>query len=297
MRRCDHGLREAGYGYWGFSPPTTRRRLPRVRRRRDRHERRRLRVRPGAHVRRRRLRRLPRGAARADEVRPRRGDPARVVPGAGLRAARGARQPLEAAADLRRLRARRVLRRGRRRDRQGVQALPRARPGHGHGRARQCARPRPPAGLLRARPERQGAAAAGQGAVHGGVEPVSARADWEARSGAAATAGRRAGAAAARRRAARGGGRGPGDAHLGAGRGRGRLPAAPRVVTRRPVGARRPRRRRRAAAPRPRLRRHHRRAGRGVLVRDRGRGVRGRGAGALSAPVAARAGRLGRPRR
>ena len=61
-----HGLREAGYGYWGFSPSND----P------DGGYREygvdaigmnggRLRVRPGAHVRRRRLRRLPRRHAAA----------------------------------------------------------------------------------------------------------------------------------------------------------------------------------------------------------------------------------------
>ena len=73
------------------------RRLPRVRRRRDRHGPGRLHVRPGAHDGRPRLRGLPRPAARADVLRPRRRDAARVVPGARLRAARGARQPRPAA--------------------------------------------------------------------------------------------------------------------------------------------------------------------------------------------------------
>ena len=78
--------------------------------------------------------------------------------------------------------------------------------------------------------------------------------------------------------AARGVGRRPGDADLGARRGRDRLPAAPRVLAGRSVRGGRPRRRRRALAPRPRLRRHDRRAGRAVLVRDRGGGLRGGGA-------------------
>ena len=44
----EHGLEEAGYGYWGFSPvEQPRRRLPRVRRRRARAEPRGLLLRPG----------------------------------------------------------------------------------------------------------------------------------------------------------------------------------------------------------------------------------------------------------
>ena len=51
-----HGLVEAGYGYWGFSPiEHARGRLRRLRRRRDRHEPRRLPLERGQHVRRPRL--------------------------------------------------------------------------------------------------------------------------------------------------------------------------------------------------------------------------------------------------
>ena len=80
---------------------------------------------------------------------------------------RRARQPREAALALRRLRQGRLLRRRQRPDRPGGALLPRARPGHGHGGGRQRAERRPPAELLR--PRRGRAAhppAAGDGAVH-----------------------------------------------------------------------------------------------------------------------------------
>ncbi len=95
--QIEHGLDEAGYGYWGFSPvQQPRRRLPRVRRRPARHGRPGLHLRPGAHRRRPALRGLPaRGLARADVVRRRRRHPARVVPGAALRPAGRAGEPAQ----------------------------------------------------------------------------------------------------------------------------------------------------------------------------------------------------------
>ena len=115
--QIEHGLDEAGYGYWGFSPsnnPAGGYREYGV----DAlgMDGRRLHLRPGADRLGPALRGLPRptGRARADVVRRRRGDPARVVPRAALRTRGGARQPEQAARALRRLRARRLLRRRRR---------------------------------------------------------------------------------------------------------------------------------------------------------------------------------------
>ena len=85
---------EAGYGYWGFSPSNN----PAGGYREygvdllglDGAG---LHHRPGAHHLGPALRGLPRGHARADDVRRRRGHPARVVPRAALRAAGGAGEP------------------------------------------------------------------------------------------------------------------------------------------------------------------------------------------------------------
>ena len=85
--QIEHGMDEAGYGYWGFSPSNN----PAGGYREYGVDQLgidgpRLHLRPGAHRRRPALRGLPRGLARADVVRRRRGHPARVVPGAALRA-------------------------------------------------------------------------------------------------------------------------------------------------------------------------------------------------------------------
>ena len=85
-----HGLREAGYGYWGFSPvQRARGRLPDLRRRRHRHRLRRLPVEQRRHDDRPRLAGLPEppGAARpaAERVHQRRRHAARRVPGPALR--------------------------------------------------------------------------------------------------------------------------------------------------------------------------------------------------------------------
>ncbi len=142
--QIEHGLADAKYGYWGFSPsnnPEGGYREYGV----DAHRPRRA----GLHLRRqahevgpvvRRLR--PPGHCRPDRrpVRRRRGHAARVVPRAPLRAGPGAREPREAPRRLRLLRAGWLLRRGGRQERHRLAALPRARPGHGHGRARQRAR-------------------------------------------------------------------------------------------------------------------------------------------------------------
>ena len=142
--QIEHGLDEAGYGYWGFSPvEQPRRRLPRVRRRRARHEPGRLLLRPGERPNlRRRLRRLP----RRHEPAPRTyGDgvvtPHAVVPRpAATRAARRSATSPAASSNFDAYGAGRLLRRGRRRTGTVARALPLARPGHGHGRARQRAR-------------------------------------------------------------------------------------------------------------------------------------------------------------
>ena len=100
-----HGLREARYGYWGFSPAN----IPEggygdLRRRRDRHGPERQRVQRAEDAHRPRLSGLPRpaGEARPAAVRvhQRRRHAARRVPGPPLRPARGARQPAPARARL-----------------------------------------------------------------------------------------------------------------------------------------------------------------------------------------------------
>ena len=138
--QIEHGLNDASYGYWGFSPASD----------------------PFGGYRewgvdamgmdtdgypsdvertnvRRRLRGLPRRPVRA----PAYGDGV-VTPHAAFLAlpyAKGPvrRQPGAAEGQLRRVRARRLLRRGRGAQRHGGQAVPVARPGHDHGRARQRA--------------------------------------------------------------------------------------------------------------------------------------------------------------
>ena len=90
----EHGLDEAGYGYWGFSPSSEPcRRLPRVRRRRPRPEPGGLLLRPREDQLRRRLRRLPPGDQPQPDLRRRGRHPARLVPGDDARAAAGLRQP------------------------------------------------------------------------------------------------------------------------------------------------------------------------------------------------------------
>ena len=161
-----HGLVEAGYGYWGFSPAN----VPEggyavygvdgIGSDPDGYP-----SNNDAHADRPRLARLPRAGAAgpaAERVHERRRHPARGVPGAALRAARDADQPRAARARLRHLHALGLPRLGQRRHRRRVGLLPLARPGHDHGRDRQRARPRSAAaGVLDAR--RGARAAAGDG--------------------------------------------------------------------------------------------------------------------------------------
>ena len=140
-----HGMEEAGYGYWGFSPSAN----------------------PEGgysvygvdgigsdpngypsnnppHADRPRLARLPRppGAARSAAVglHERRRHAARGLPRAAVLARRGAGQPRPARARLpRALRRARVPRRGQRRHGHDIRLLPVARPGHGDGGSRQRA--------------------------------------------------------------------------------------------------------------------------------------------------------------
>ena len=80
---------------------------------------------------------------------------ARVVPGDDARAGRGVHQPRQHPGRLRLLRPRRLLRRRRGPVGHGRPPLPLARPGHGHGRHRQRARQRRhPSRLQHARPSR-----------------------------------------------------------------------------------------------------------------------------------------------
>ena len=93
-----HGLVDAEYGYWGFSPANIPRgRLLRLRRRRDRPRPQRQPVQRRSHARRPRLPRVPGppGTARPTAVglHERRRHAPRGVPGAALRAGRGAREP------------------------------------------------------------------------------------------------------------------------------------------------------------------------------------------------------------
>ena len=134
--QIEHGMKEADYGYWGFSPSNN----------------------PAGGYREYGVDMLGLdgagytsdqertdwdqpfegcrdGRARADGVRRRRRHPARVVPGAALQARRLAAEPGQPARRLRRLRPGRVLRRDRGRQRRGLQEVPLARPGHGHGRS------------------------------------------------------------------------------------------------------------------------------------------------------------------
>ena len=115
--QIEHGMDEAGYGYWGFSPSNN----------------------PAGGYREYGVDQLGidgpgytsdqertsweqpyegcpdrAGTARPDGVRRRGGDPARVLPRPALRARPGAGQPRQAAGGLRRLRPRRLLRRRRR---------------------------------------------------------------------------------------------------------------------------------------------------------------------------------------
>ena len=118
--QIEHGLDEAEYGYWGFSPvQRPGRRLPRVRRRRARHGRRGLHrpTRSGPRST-SRYEGLPPGDARRRRLRRRRRHPARVVPGAAVRPGRGAMATWPDPRGLRRLRRGRLLRRGRRAQRQ-----------------------------------------------------------------------------------------------------------------------------------------------------------------------------------
>ena len=184
--QIEHGLQEAGYGYWGFSPsdnPAGGYReygVDAIGMNADGYA-----VQQRQHLRRPRLRRLPPGAARpaAERLHARRRHAARLVPGAGLRAAGRAGQPragcARASLDLRRGR---LLRLRRRADRASRAPLPRARPGDGHGGGGQRADRGPAAAPVRAgRRGAAGAAAHGYGAVHGGS--VAAGADGPARRG------------------------------------------------------------------------------------------------------------------
>ncbi len=178
--QIEHGLKEAKYGYWGFSPSNN----PDGGYREYGVDA--IGMEPNGYTsdQERTLTdagfRDPSGTGYCpgrepqpapDNLWARRGDAARLVPGARLRAGRRAKEPGQAQAQLRRIRLGRVLRRGRREDAQGFDILPRARPGHDHGLDRQRAGRRQPAALLHARRDRaRDPAAAGHGGVHGGAQ-------------------------------------------------------------------------------------------------------------------------------
>jgi hypothetical protein len=144
-----HGLREAGYGYWGFSPAN----VPEGGY--DVYGVDGIGMNPDGNPSNedktlidhgypadRDLPRAP-GQARpaAVGVHERRRHPARVVPRPALRAAPGARQPRPARAELPGpVRQVGLPRHGQRRQRPRLRLLPLARPGDDHGRARQRAR-------------------------------------------------------------------------------------------------------------------------------------------------------------
>ena len=137
--QIEHGLNDASYGYWGFSPASEPvRRVHGLGRRRDGHGHRRLPVRRAGAA---STTPASATAARPDHpavVRRRRGHPARRVPGPAVREEGPALSNLAALrAELRRLRAGRLLRRGRGAQRHGRQAVPVPGPGHDHGRDRQ----------------------------------------------------------------------------------------------------------------------------------------------------------------
>ncbi len=139
--QIEHGMSEAGYGYWGFSPSNN----------------------PAGGYREYGVDQLGMdgggytsdqertavdqpydgcraGLTRPDRVRRRRGHPARLLPRAALRRGRRAREPGQPQGGLRGLRPGWLLRRRRGPQRPGVQEVPRPRPGHDHGRPRQPAR-------------------------------------------------------------------------------------------------------------------------------------------------------------
>jgi hypothetical protein len=149
--QVEHGLDEARYGYWGFSPSNN----PEGGYREYGVDTlglgaERLLLRSGADGHGSRVRRLPPGATGPGRLRARRRHPPRLVPRPPLRPGGGRRQPQAARAlhSLRRVRRDGLLRRDRRHLRAGLAGLPGARPGHDHGRARQRADRRPPAPVL-----------------------------------------------------------------------------------------------------------------------------------------------------
>ena len=112
--QIEHGLDDAKYGYWGFSPASEpgRRLLD--------YGVEAIGMNPDGYSSdeettelRRRLRRLPPGHQPDPDVRRRRGHPARGLPRPAVRARHGARQPGQLKARLRRVRRRWLLRRGR----------------------------------------------------------------------------------------------------------------------------------------------------------------------------------------
>ena len=137
----EHGLRGSRLRLLGLlTVERPLRQLPRVRRGRPRDEPGRVLLRPREDQLRPRLRRLPRGDQPEPHLRRRRGHPARVVPGDDVRARRRDGEPDQDPDQARCLRQGWLLRRGRRAQRHDREALPLARPGHGHGRAGQRAR-------------------------------------------------------------------------------------------------------------------------------------------------------------
>jgi hypothetical protein len=116
--QIEHGMEEANYGYWGFSPsndPAGGYReygVDQIGMNPDGYSSDQERTDGG-----RGLRRVPTGPAAADVVRAGRRHPARFVPRAALRPDRSDEEPAQPAQGLRRLRPRRVLRRDQRQHR------------------------------------------------------------------------------------------------------------------------------------------------------------------------------------
>ena len=144
--QINHGLREAGYGYWGFSPAN----IPEGGY--DAYGVDAIGMNPDGYPSNEDRTLVDHGFAgcpgRDPTARPaalglhqRRGHAACGLPGAALGAGGDAGQPRQAGARLRRLHALGLPRLGQRRHRGGVRLLPVARPGHHHGRHRQRARP------------------------------------------------------------------------------------------------------------------------------------------------------------
>ena len=157
-----HGLAEAGYGYWGFSPSNTPEGgyaaygvdgigsdpngYP--------SDEDRTSIDHGCPD----ARPRPQARPAAQRVHERRRHAARRVPRPALPPARGGREPRAARERLRRSTRRGVPRLGERRHRRRVRLLPVARPGDDHGRARQRARARRAAAGVRDPRRRAGAA-------------------------------------------------------------------------------------------------------------------------------------------